>query len=170
MTRRYRALPSTATLWDLFDYKPLTGELIWKKQVSSRAKVDTVAGAYNGRNAREIQINQSKYLAHRLVWTWVTGIDPITSFLDHKNRNPKDNRFWNLRLATQSQNMSNVAHSNPTGYKGVQRIRNRYTARLRIDNKVTYLGSFATAAEAGAAYTEAVTTLHGEFACVQKRQ
>jgi hypothetical protein len=169
MTRRYRPLPSPATLWDLFDYKPLTGELVWKEKLNPRIKLDVAAGCYTGRNAREVTIDNCKYLAHRLIWAWVTGVDPVTSLLDHKNRNPKDNRFWNLRLATQSQNMSNVTHTNPTGYKGVQRSGSRYIARLRINNKVTYLGTFSTAAEAGAAYLAAATKLHGEFVCADRR-
>lgn len=166
MERRYKALPQTSTLWELFEYKPLTGELLWKKHLSSRAKQGSVAGCFTGRGAREVSINNTKYLAHRLIWAWVTGVDPTTAILDHKNRNPKDNRFWNLRLATQSQNMSNVAHVNPTGYKGVQHIRTRYVARLRIKGKVTYLGSFNTAAEAGAAYARAARRVHGDFVCL----
>jgi hypothetical protein len=169
MTRLYRPLPTASLLWELFYYKPLTGELVWKKQLSARSKVGSIAGTLTGKGAYEIQINTNKYLAHRLIWVWVTGIDLTTSLLDHKNRNPRDNRFWNLRVATQSQNMSNVTHTNPTGYKGVQRKGTRFTARIRIDSKVTYLGSFGTAAEAGAAYERAAVRLYGDFACLQAR-
>ena len=169
MTRLYKALPSASTLWELFEYNPLTGELLWRKQLSTKCKPGSTAGGLNGRGAREVSINKIKYLVHRLVWAWVTACDPTTAILDHKNRNPGDNRFWNLRLATQSQNMSNITHANPCGYKGVQRVGNRFTARLRIEGRVTYLGSFATAAEAGAAYAEAARSLHGDFVCLQAR-
>lgn len=169
MTRLYKALPPSSVLWELFDYKPLTGELVWKQHYGGRSKAGSIAGGYNGRKACEVAIYSNKYLAHRLVWSWVTGTDPIASFLDHKNRNPKDNRFWNLRLATQSQNMSNVVHANPTGYKGVQRKGKRFTARIRIDGKVTYIGSYRTAAEAGAAYAAVAKGLHGDFACLEPK-
>ena len=170
MTRHYKSLPPASLLWECFYYKPLTGELVWKKQLNNRGKVGSTAGTLTGKGACEICINTNKYLAHRLVWVWITGADPVTSILDHKNRDPKDNRFWNLRIATQSQNMSNVTHINPTGYKGVQRKGNRFTARIRIAGRITHLGSFSTAADAGAAYVRAAVRLYGDFACFQARR
>ena len=37
MSRAYKALPATEQLWELFDYKPLTGELVCREISNCRA-------------------------------------------------------------------------------------------------------------------------------------
>lgn len=49
----------------------------------------------------------------------VTGNEPV-ALIDHRDRNPQNNIFSNLREATNSQNTSNSALNvkNTTGFKG----------------------------------------------------
>lgn len=93
--------------------------------------------------------------------------------IDHKNQNGLDNRRKNLRLANTQQNAFNRVikrkpSKNPTGvylvrrkYKG--RTYTYIVARIKINYKSQYLGSFKTMKEASEAYQKAAKRLHGKF-------
>ena len=120
---------------------------------------------------RRIQIDKRSYKAHVLAWFYVNEVWPDQE-IDHKNRVPDDNRIENLRLATRSQNRVNCRSPNPYG-KGVQfspRHKTKpyfSTIETKINGKRVsrYLGHFATAEEARAAYAKASVEKHGEFFC-----
>lgn len=88
--------------------------------------------------------------------------------IDHKNGNGLDNQKSNLRKATKSQNQCNRGKNknNTTGYKGVKfdKPRNKFRARICINNKTIFLGRFDTSEQAAKAYNEAAKIHHGEFA------
>lgn len=86
--------------------------------------------------------------------------------VDHVNRDGLDNRRENLRLATHSQNAANmrVQKHNKLGVKGVSRSKKRFTARIRFNGVLYFLGSFKTIEEASAAYEAKAVELFGEFA------
>ena len=169
MSTDYRALPSPELLWELFDYKPLTGELIWKKQLAPRGRVGSVAGYKALKTGVQIRVNGILYKGHRCVWVWVTGLDIGSTVIDHIDRDPCNNCFWNLRLVTQLQNTWNTRARNKFGYKGVARNANgTYHSRIRCGKtKPIYLGAFATPVEAANAYAEAAAQLHGQYACTE---
>lgn len=102
----------------------------------------------------------SRVFLHRLLMPPPQGLS-----VDHINGNPLDNRRSNLRVATHAQNMANrKSHKNNTsGFRGVYRAKNRYRAEIKHQGKKIRLGSFATAEEAGAAYSCAAKELFGEF-------
>lgn len=86
--------------------------------------------------------------------------------VDHKNGNPLDNRWENLRLATAAQNRANckMKANKPIPLKGVTFHKGRYMAQLRVQGKKSpFLGYFDTAEEAHKAYVEAARIAHGEF-------
>ena len=90
---------------------------------------------------------------------------------DHKNNDGLDNTRNNLRIATVSQNNANkktsTSPSKTSVYKGVHK-RNKassfWIAKLTVNMKTIYIGSFATEDEAGKAYDKAATPYFGEFA------
>ena len=88
--------------------------------------------------------------------------------VDHINRNPWDNRRVNLRMATHSQNMWNVAKraNCSSEYKGVCKIKgkNRWTANARVKGKTHHLGIFDNELSAAIAYNRFVEEKCGEFA------
>lgn len=83
---------------------------------------------------------------------------PKGKVTDHINHNKLDNRKSNLRIVGQSENMLNrgvLNKNNTSGFTGVSFIeffgRNkvpRWTAVIKINRKVKYLGSYITKAEA----------------------
>ena len=95
------------------------------------------------------------------------GID--TTQIDHKGRNPLNNRRFNLRAATDSQNGHNCGaqKNSMTGVKGVcfDKQSGKYDARVMFTRKQHYLGRFDTIEEAAAVVQEKREELAGEFAC-----
>lgn len=85
--------------------------------------------------------------------------------VDHANGLGTDCRRSNLRLCTHSQNNTNCRRAtNQNGFRGVNKNKNRYNARIKFSKKLIYLGSFLTAEGAAQAYDSAAKTIFGEFA------
>ena len=86
-------------------------------------------------------------------------------FVDHINGDGLDNRRSNLRIATVSQNNSNVGMTRQrTGLRGVyQRRSGRWGSQISQNGRLIYLGTFDTAVEAALAYDNAVREMKGPF-------
>jgi hypothetical protein len=126
-----------------------------------------VAGNKTSRGYRDIMILGKSYKEHRLAWLYVTGKWPKDQ-IDHINRNREDNRFENIREATNSQNKANTGrYKNSSGkYKGVsyREKLNKWCARIQVDKNRKWLGAFNTEQEARDAYNAAAKIIFGEFA------
>lgn len=110
-----------------------------------------------------VSFGGSAYAAHRVIWFIVTGEQPPDQ-IDHKDLNGTNNRWPNMRAATPVQNGANKAPIRK-GLKGAVRLRSgRYQAQVKCNGVFHYLGSFATEAEANAAYAAKAVELFGEFA------
>lgn len=72
--------------------------------------------------------------------------------IDHINRNPSDNTRGNLRLCSRSENCKNTANrkGKTSRFRGVSKSRGKWVVVIRIDGKVTWLGSFDTEEQAAA--------------------
>jgi hypothetical protein len=172
-----RPLPSHQYLRECFDYDTETGELRWRTRPRAHFSRPNVHAAFNascaGRlfgkvtsdgNGRSGELNGVDYKAHRLIFKLVTGVDPIE--VDHRDRDRLNNRWSNLRNATQGQNNANVGarRHNRVGLKGVKPHGLRFVARITADRRTVHLGTFPTAEAAHAAYVEAARARWGEFA------
>lgn len=166
MRKKYRELPTQQRLQELFHYNPETG--IFTRRID-RGKwkageiVGTLTKGYYG-GYISINVDYLIYRAHRLAWVYMTGALPANG-IDHINGERADNRWCNLREATQSQNLANK-HCKKTSYtktKGVYRAKSKYAAKTRKGKLSIHLGTFDTIAEAKAAYDAAAKILHGEF-------
>jgi hypothetical protein len=85
---------------------------------------------------------------------------------DHINGNGLDNRKENLRIATRAQNARHqtLRPLPSSGFRGVNRQRNVWRARIAVNGRRLCLGTFKTPEEAAAAYDTAAREHHGEFA------
>lgn len=145
-----------------------TGEFTWKECKAGQISTGTKAGSTRKDGYVVIKLDGKAYKAHRLAWFYMTGQWPTG--IDHINREPSDNRWENLRLATHAENCRNRVYANSTGYPGVGMERNgRFRARVKLAGKRYRLGVFATAEEAFAAVQTAKQHFHGAFAtCTPK--
>jgi len=108
--------------------------------------------------------NGFRHIQHLLL-----GIKPSRKKqIDHKDRDPLNNRKSNLRFCTQAENLSNrpKQKNNKSGFKGVRKHRKKWQARIVVNQKTTYLGTFKTKTEAVKVYNAACSRYHGEFACL----
>ena len=88
--------------------------------------------------------------------------------IDHINGIKDDNRFCNLREATNSQNNANKKKTikNVSGYKGVYKDGNRWRSQIEINGKKIHIGRYETPEEAHAAYVTKAKELFGDYAKV----
>ena len=155
-------------LREVLDYDPATGTFTWKVMLSSRGPVGSVAGCHSSKGYWRIRIDGREFMAHRLAWLYVTGSWPLDQ-IDHRNAKRDDNRFDNLRLATNGQNGGNrrLSVKNRTGLKGVSFAKSRpdkpYYASISINGRTKNLGHHATPEAAHAAYLAAAVEHFGQF-------
>lgn len=155
---------------EVFDYDPETGFLRWKISPWANTPIGSVAGGIvkSGKGFKvRVGVDTKRYLAHRLIWLWVTGEWP-THEVDHEDTDGTNNRWRNLRHATSAQNMRNrgVNKNNSSGMKGAHYSKKtgKYIAHIGVGGKSVHLGVFNTSEEANSAYKEAAILLYGEFA------
>lgn len=148
-----------------FKYNPETGIFTRLTRPSTRVHIGDVAGCLTPDGYLKIGLDGKRYLSHRLAWLYMTGKFP-KYFIDHINMDRSDNRFINLREATQGQNYANSrcrSHSK-IGLKGVTTNGARWQAQIRKDKRRIYLGTYDSPQEAHEAYVVAAHKYHGEFA------
>lgn len=158
----------TGKIRELLEYNPETGEFFWKLSLRGHVRAGDVAGSVYSNGYRYIEIDSLDYRAGRLAWFFVTGEDPA-DFVDHQDGIRDNNRFGNLRLATNSQNQANAFwRTNTSGIKGVryQADRRKWIAMITVKGKQRNLGRFASIVDAAKAYRAAAIDAWGEFALV----
>ena len=159
---------SLELLKQILHYEPETG--VWTNRVR-RGKL--LAGSIAGRPDSEgytiLVISRKHYRSARLAWFYMTGVWPVLK-VDHKDTVRKNDRWDNLRLATNAQNLANrpAQSNNSLGVKGVYFRAScpnfPYAAHIRVGGVGRLIGSFSTIEEARAAYLRAANEAFGEFA------
>ena len=147
-------------------YDPETGLFTWL--VTSRnGWVGKTAGCLKKNRHIAIKLDGKHYQAHRLAWLYMTGVWP-DSIIDHEDLDGSNNRWRNLRVATQSQNRCNTLKplKNNSGFKGVSWYKrtNSWRAQIGIGGRKIALGFFDTPEAAHAAYCKAAAIHHKDFA------
>jgi hypothetical protein len=136
-------------LHKVFNYDPETGILTYKTRSKNFNPGDvanyTVASGY-----QITRINGIDYLAHRIIYLYMTGKWP--ELTDHINHNRSDNRWKNLREVSERENALNTSLSknSSTGINGValHKPTGKYRAYINIQRKQIHLGLFNTIEEA----------------------
>jgi len=155
---------TAARVREVLEYEPSTGVFTWRVMLSSRGPVGRVAGSINPKGYVVIQIDGSRFYAHRLAVLYVDGTWP-TDLVDHWNRIGSDNRWDNLRRATHGQNAQNsvtARDGSRSGRRGVSWFARLglWRATIQVGGRQRSLGYFADPADAEAAYLAARDVVH----------
>ena len=169
-------------LESLFICNPMTGSLVWKPR-NLTGHASGWSARYAGKEAGVLSktdgylyVGQNeKWRAPkaRVIWAMKEQIDllGVPEVVDHKNGIRIDNRFINLRAASNAQNVRNKVKlkNNTTGYKGVSvRASGSIRASIMKDGKTHEKQGFSSIEEAYSWYCEKAKLLHEEFACGNK--
>lgn len=153
-----------ARLKQVLNYDPLTGVFTRLEAPGNRTDlIGSTAGSPNRFGYIRISVDARSYLAHRLAFLFMTGSWPA-EVVDHVNGHKGDNRWSNLRQATQAQNLRNRSTGRGGVPKNVYSDGNKWVVRFNINGAMKSYGSYATLAEAAAVATKVRADLHGEFA------
>ena len=169
MNNQTRALPELNLLKNLLliDKQSPSG-LRWK-QYSKGKRKDLVAGSkthnkHTGKTYWMVCIQQSSYMAHRIVYLICTEKDPVGKVIDHINGDSTFNSFENLRLVTQQENSCNhkLYKNNTCDFAGVSfnKSANKYVAYVYLNFKRIHLGYFDSLDDAIIARQQAVKKYH----------
>lgn len=150
-------------------YEPATGDIFWlkkpAKQIASGAKAGCDSGHY-----RVVRIEGRLVPVHRVACI-LSRLDITDKHVDHINGNGKDNRLSNLRPCTRYENMHNTLPHSDNAYsewKGVsfdpKAKARKWYARIYVNGKSIWLGSFESEREAAEAYLFAALEHQGDFA------
>lgn len=152
---------------ELFNYDPNDGHLRWKVTRQRINKGDIAGYISKSDGYRYVCFDYNELLAHRIIWLLMTGDWP-KSQIDHKNGIRDDNKWINLREATNSQNGRNkgAQKNNKLGVKGISYDagRNQYRLRMRIKGKDYMIGRYNTLEEAIEWQKLAEEEFNGEYA------
>ena len=137
------------------NYNKKTGVFTWRTAPANRIIVGQLAGTLRKDGYRVICVKSKYYLAHRLAWFWIHMEWPHGD-IDHINRVRSDNRIANLRDVSRSINMQNIKNhqkNNISGFLGATTMpHKRWHARIMVNGKQIFIGSFKSPLEAHNAY------------------
>lgn len=107
---------------------------------------DHPIGKIDAKGYRSIRVLNKYYRAHRLAFIYM-GKDIDNMEVDHINGKRDDNRSFNLRLVTSSENNKNKRKykTNKSGFTGVcfNNSKEKWHAQIYIDKKCIHLGYFS---------------------------
>lgn len=153
-------------LRELVHYDPDTGLFFAKKSFGKLPAGRRIGHVCKSNGYLILSVKHRLYRAHRLAWLYMTGNWPIDR-IDHINGVKLENRFSNLREATDAGNNHNrhrAQSNNRFGLHGVYvHPKGKFLAHIRVNKKKIHLGSFDTPGQAEAAYLAAKLVHHPEY-------
>jgi len=175
----------------LLYYSPKTGELKWKERTEdwfpgtvgrtpshacrqwNATHAGKKPGAVDSWGHTQIRLFGRLYGAHRLIWLLMTGKWPKNQ-IDHIDCDPSNNRWNNLRPATNTENVRNqrAPRSNSSGVKGVSwsKEKRKWVAYITANRRRIHLGQFENIEDAEAAYAKASKKHHGEYGRTSRKE
>lgn len=150
-------------LRELLHYDQASG--VFTRRLSrGGVRAGTVAGSLDIEGYRVIRVDEKLYKAHRLAVLYMVGRWPPHQ-VDHINREHDDNRWANLREATNSENHQNIRAARKHSCAkvlGVSWHRNigKWQSQIQVNKKKIPLGYFDSQSDAHSAYLSAKRKLH----------
>lgn len=141
------------------DYERLN-QFFWRACRDERGNIKNVQ--------RQVMFEGKKkavLMHHEIIGHPLPGLE-----VDHKNRNPLDNRRRNLRFCTSQLNKANSKKrsTNTSGFKGVSFAKKGVTkpwiVRIQVGARIISGGCFATREDAARRYDQLARQFHGSFA------
>ena len=153
-------LPPLEEFQKLYRYDPETGLFSWLVD-KGKMKAGMVAGGYTANRTEKIYLRcQGKaWLAHRVAWLFHYGEDPGDYQVDHKDKNPLNNKIDNLRLATHQENQRNTKGLGVSWHTQ----RKKWRSYIMVDYRQISGGLHNTFEEALAATAALKRKYFGEF-------
>lgn len=147
----------------LLHYDPLTGVWTWVNPMPrSKVRSGERAGSIDSNGRRKFRVAGEHHYSSRLAYFYMTGRWPKDQ-MDHINRVRDDDRWENLREATQSQNSYNRAWAEESGdLRGIRCCGKQFAVSIGAE----YLGLFKTIEEAITVRDEALKRKAGQFAVI----
>lgn len=173
---RAKELPPIELLREKYIYDPETGDIFSKIR-------GMVIGMKRYQRGRPAMIAIRYYVeggwqkfqdlpAHRVAFALMGDTLPLDVLVDHIDTNPFNNRWNNLRRASNQENKRNGGKYRPQGKpnfigpllpKGVRFYNRKFRAIIKIGDKAVHLGMFSTPEAAAEAFGAAAAANHGEF-------
>jgi hypothetical protein len=158
-------------LKDQYSYNPETGIFTRLKSRGGK-KSGCIAGAKDKLGYIRISIDSKLYLAHRLAFLYMEGRIPISN-VDHRDGNPSNNSWKNLRECTQQQNIQNqIGHGK--FYKNVYFTkggRNKpFNVKIEHNGIIRSFGYYRTPEEADEVASLIRDLLHKDFSITNRNQ
>lgn len=150
-------------LHSLVSYNPDTGKLTWLS-ARGRMPIGSEAGSMNQKGYFRIQIDGVEYSLHRLVWFYHYGKWPLFA-IDHRDRDPRNNRVSNLRDVSLPENQWNREEGlNQLELKAtgvcLEKRTGKYYAKINVRGRQHNLGTFNSFEEARLARQAAKISFH----------
>lgn len=157
MRTHRRKLHDQEVIRAILRYVPETGKLFWRNRPPKMFATKRAHATWNTQNAgrealtgvgthgyRYGSLLGVRFLAHRVIWKYVHGIDP--DYIDHINGDKTDNRIANLRSCSMQENMRNtrLRNDNKSGHVGVHfdSSRGKWVAQIHVAPRAISLGRF----------------------------
>jgi hypothetical protein len=145
-------------LQQVLHYDPGTGKFRWRDREHLEHRAGKIAGCSMRSDYWCIHVDGRSYRAHQLAWLYMTG-EWGGPAIDHRDGDPFNNRWRNLRRSNLSNNASRSRRqrSNRQGFAGItlDRRSGQWTACISKGGRGYFLGRFATNEAAHEAYATA---------------
>ena len=140
MTKR-KPLPTKERLDELFYYDEFTGR-VTRLTTHGGRQCDNLNTLPKSKRYRQVKVDGTCYLIHRLIWVMMTGEDPGDKEIDHINNITNDNRWVNLRLVTRQENALNRSDTKRNGgilWDSPEGRRRRYQSMSPEDKELSLI-------------------------------
>jgi len=149
MGNQYSTAIELERLRGVLSYQPRLGTFTWLVDRGTNKLKGKRAGTVKKSGHRHIKLgNNCFYYEHRLAWLFMKGEWPPDGLdIDHEDGIHANNKWKNLRLATNGQNNWNnhrLYKNNTSGKRGVswESARGGWIARVNVEGRPIHLGFF----------------------------